>query len=76
MIGIGEQGNEKLNREAVADVSDFIRAHGKDATALAISSSDQSTAEQLLAYAKANEVGLIVLGGYGHVRAREWNSAV
>ena len=72
IIGIAEEGNEKANRDSVADVSDFIRAYGKDATALAISSNGQSTAEQLLAYAKANEVGLIVLGGYGHVRAREW----
>jgi nucleotide-binding universal stress UspA family protein len=72
VIGIAEEGNEKANRDSVADVSDFIRMHGKDATALAMSSNGQSTAEQLLAYAKANEVGLIVLGGYGHARTREW----
>jgi nucleotide-binding universal stress UspA family protein len=72
VIGIAEEGNEEANRDSVADVSDFIRAHGKDATALAMSSNGQSTAEQLLAYAKANEAKLIVLGGYGHPRAREW----
>ena len=72
VIGIAEDGNEKANRDLVADVSDFIRMHGKDATAMAMSSNGHSTAEQLLAYAKANEVGLIVLGGYGHVRTREW----
>ncbi len=72
VIGIGEEGNEKANGESVADVSDFIRMHGKDATPLVMSSNGQSTAEQLLAYAKANEVGLIVLGGYGHARTREW----
>jgi nucleotide-binding universal stress UspA family protein len=72
VIGIGEEGNEKANRDSVADVADFIRMHGKDATAMAMSSDGQSTAEQLLAYAKANEVGLIVLGGYGHARTREW----
>ena len=72
VIGIAEDGTEKASRDSVEDVSDFIRAHGKDAKALAISSNDQSIAEQLLAYAKANEVGLIVLGGYGHARMREW----
>ena len=72
VIGIAEEGNEKANRDSVADVSDFIRMHGKDATAMAMSSNGHSTAEQLLAYAKANEVGLIVLGGYGHARMREW----
>jgi nucleotide-binding universal stress UspA family protein len=72
VIGIAEEGNEKANRDSLADVADFIRMHGKDATAMAMSSDGQSTAEQLLAYAKANEVGLIVLGGYGHARTREW----
>ena len=74
VIGIAEEGNPKANRNSVADVSDFIRMHGKDATAMAMamSSNGHSTTEQLLAYAKANEVGLIVLGGYGHVRTREW----
>ena len=72
VIGIAEDGNEKANRDSVADVSDFILMHGKDATAMAMSTNGHSTAEQLLAYAKANEVGLIVLGGYGHVRTREW----
>ena len=72
VIGIAEAGNETANRDLVADVSDFIRMHGNDATALPTSSNGQATAEQLLAYAKANEVGLIVLGGYGHARTREW----
>ena len=71
VIGIAE-GNEKANRDSVADASDFIRMHGKDATAMAMSTNGHSIAEQLLAYAKANDVALIVLGGYGHVRTREW----
>jgi nucleotide-binding universal stress UspA family protein len=72
IIGIADEGNETANRDSVDDVSHFLHMHGKEATALAISSNGQPTAEQLLAYAKTNEVGLIVLGGYGHTRAREW----
>jgi hypothetical protein len=65
IIGIADEGNETANRDSVDDVSHFLRMHGNEATALAISSNGQPTAEQLLAHAKANEVGLIVLGGYG-----------
>ena len=72
IIEIAEEADQASNRQSVEDVADFIRLHGKSATTLAISSNGQSTAEQLLAYADANAVGLIVLGGYGHARTREW----
>jgi nucleotide-binding universal stress UspA family protein len=72
IIEIAEAADQARNRQSVEDVADFIRLHGKSATALAIASNGQSTAEQILAYADANGVGLIVLGGYGHARTREW----
>jgi len=72
VIGIAESGDEAANRRAVEDVVNFIRIHGANAAPLALSPSRQSVAEQLLTYAEANGVGLIVLGGYGHARAREW----
>ena len=72
IIEIAEEADQASNRQSAEDVADFIRLHGKSATALAISSSGKSTAEQLLAYADGNAVGLIVLGGYGHARTREW----
>jgi nucleotide-binding universal stress UspA family protein len=72
VIEIAEDAEEACHRQSVEDVAEFIRLHGQSATALAISSNGQSTAEQILAYADANGVGLIVLGGYGHARTREW----
>jgi nucleotide-binding universal stress UspA family protein len=72
VIGIAESGDEPSNRRSIEDVTNFIRLHRISATAVAVSSNGQSAADQLLAYGEANAVGLIVLGGYGHARTREW----
>jgi nucleotide-binding universal stress UspA family protein len=72
VIGIAEGGDERSYRDSVEDVANFIRRHKADATALVVSSNGQSAGDLLLAYARDNRVGLIVLGGYGHARAREW----
>jgi nucleotide-binding universal stress UspA family protein len=72
VIGIAEEGDETSNRRSVDDVANFIHLHGANASALAVASNGQPAADQLLTYAEANGVGLIVLGGYGHARAREW----
>lgn len=72
VLGIAEGGDETSNRRSVEDVANFIHLHGANASALAVASNGQPAADQLLAYAEANDVGLIVLGGYGHARAREW----
>lgn len=72
VIGLAEGGDETSNRRSVEDVANFIHLHGANASALAVTSNDQPAAEQLLTYAEDNGVGLIVLGGYGHARAREW----
>jgi nucleotide-binding universal stress UspA family protein len=72
VMSIAEGGDEASNHRSVEDVANFIRLHSANAVALAVSSNGQSTADQLLTYAEANGVGLIVLGGYGHARAREW----
>lgn len=72
VIGLAENDDEAVNRRAVEDVANFIRGHGASAVPLAVSSRRQSVASQLTAYAETNGVGLIVLGGYGHARVREW----
>jgi nucleotide-binding universal stress UspA family protein len=72
VIGIAEGGDETAYRDSVEDVANFIRLHKAEATALVIPSNGQSAGDLLSAYAKDNSVGLIVLGGYGHARAREW----
>ena len=72
VIAIVESGDEVAARRSVEDAANFLRLHGANATALALPADAQSVAEQILTYAEANGVGLIVLGGYGHARAREW----
>jgi nucleotide-binding universal stress UspA family protein len=72
VIGIAEEDDETSNRHSVDDVANFLHLHGVSASALAVSSDGRPAADLLLDYAKANGVGLIVLGGYGHARAREW----
>jgi len=72
VIGVAEGSDELHNRDSIEDVANFINLHGAHAVAVDVSSNGQSTADQLLAYATDNTVGLIVLGGYGHARAREW----
>ena len=72
VMEIAESGDEGANHRSVDDVANFIRLHGAAATPLALPANDQSAADRLLGYAEANGAGLIVLGGYGHARAREW----
>jgi nucleotide-binding universal stress UspA family protein len=72
LIAIAESGDEVAAGRSVEDAANFLRRHGANATALALPAGAQSAAEQLLTYAEANGVGLMVLGGYGHARAREW----
>jgi nucleotide-binding universal stress UspA family protein len=72
VMEIAESGDEGANHRSVDDVANFIRLHGAAAIPLALPANDQSVADRLLGYAEANGAGLIVLGGYGHARAREW----
>ena len=72
VMEIAEETEDAGHGRPVDDVVEFIRLHGMSATAVAMPSNGQSAGDQLLAYAEANGVGLIVLGGYGHARPREW----
>lgn len=57
---------------ATADVVDHLGRHGVAAKAVARVREPRSTAAQILAFAKAEDASLIVAGGYGHARFREW----
>jgi nucleotide-binding universal stress UspA family protein len=72
VLGIGEGADEATNRRSVDDVANFIRLHGANAASLLLAEGDQSPAHQLLECAQTKGAGLIVLGGYGHARVREW----
>ncbi len=55
-----------------ADVATFLACHGVKAKSEAHGAADGSVAERLIALARQKAAGLIVMGGYGHARLREW----
>jgi nucleotide-binding universal stress UspA family protein len=72
VVGIVEGEDEAISRRCVDDVANFIRLHGANAASLTSAANDQPPAHQLLECARKKVAGLIVLGGYGHARVREW----
>jgi nucleotide-binding universal stress UspA family protein len=72
VVEIAEGEDEAVCRRSVDDVANFIRLHGANAASLTIAANDQSPTHQLLECARKKSAGLIVLGGYGHARVREW----
>lgn len=55
-----------------ADVVAWLGRHGIDAEAHVVSSGDGSVAQAIVSFAESRRAGLIVSGGYGHARLREW----
>ena len=62
-----------LAREHVTEVSDHLRRHGIETTVMIVAEAKVgSAADQLLDIAEQQKADLIVAGGYGHGRLREW----
>jgi nucleotide-binding universal stress UspA family protein len=57
---------------SVTDVIERLRRHGVHAQAETRGSTESSVAEDMLKAAQDVGAGLIVVGGYGHSRLREW----
>lgn len=55
-----------------ADVADFLAGHGIIASAQAVPGDGSARSAQIMAFAEDCGAGLIVAGGYGHPRLREW----
>ncbi len=55
-----------------ADVADFLGRHDIVASAYALLGDGGPRSSQILKYAADHQAGLIVAGGYGHARMREW----
>jgi nucleotide-binding universal stress UspA family protein len=54
-------------------VARALRRHGVNpSTAVCVEQKNVRAAQQLLDFADAHDAGLIVAGGYGHSRSREW----
>ena len=58
-------------REELADVAQWLESHGIAADTVAVAT-EAGESRQLNALAKDRGAGLIVAGGYGHSRLREW----
>ena len=73
VVGVSEYaGEEDATKLSVNDVTSFIRLHGVAASPLALPQAHETPAKRLIDCARSNKAGLIVLGGYGHARVREW----
>jgi nucleotide-binding universal stress UspA family protein len=59
-------------RTRVADVADYLARHGVKASVAVRKAGPGGAAGTLLEIADMQDAGLIVAGGYGHARFREW----
>jgi len=73
VLEVCEPGEEDaIAGRRVADVAAYLRAHGVPAEGEARVRREASTARELAAAASWLGADLIVAGGYGHARMREW----
>lgn len=56
----------------VRDVCEFLGRHQIEAAAVPLDANGEPTTVRILAEAKKRKAGLVVAGGYGHGRIREW----
>ena len=72
LVAAFEEGDAAASRESAADVVRFLIKHGAKAR-LEVSRADGSNVgEAILEMAREMSADLIVAGGYGHSRLREW----
>lgn len=70
LLAVGEDSNDP-DAEAMARVAEGLSWHGVPASPLSLAPGPQGVAETLLA-AAAERRALLVIGGYGHNRLKEW----
>jgi len=64
-------GNDRDDTE-LGDVRDYLRRHGITAGIHWGDEDEASAGEQILSFARERGADLVVAGGYGHSRMREW----
>jgi nucleotide-binding universal stress UspA family protein len=57
---------------AASDLARYLDRHGAKVTVACVASAGRSVAETILTEARRQSSDLIVMGGYGHSRLREW----
>jgi nucleotide-binding universal stress UspA family protein len=68
VVGVGDE----VPAASVQDVVLHLERHGVQATARLVSAGRQPVAGELMEMASTVQADLIVCGGYGHSRMREW----
>lgn len=67
-----EPHDDDDTRARIVDVAEFLSRHGVKASTAVRHAGRSSASAALLQVADMQEAGLIVAGGYGHARLREW----
>ncbi len=67
------EGRDEAEAEIqLADVAEYLARHGVKASTTVREPGKATAAEALLEIADMQDAGLVVVGGYGHARLREW----
>lgn len=66
------EGDQKAARESAADVARFLTKHGVKASSDVLGIGGADREEALVEIAREMGSDLVVAGGYGHSRLREW----
>ena len=72
IAAVCEEREETVARASVADVAEFLARHGVKASTAVREPGKGSATAALRQIAQMQDAGLIVAGGYGHARIREW----
>jgi nucleotide-binding universal stress UspA family protein len=73
VISVSESGSKEAEvRHALNQAVDFLRWHGLSVEGRCTSAGDSSGPEAMLAEVKKADAELLVMGGYGHSRLREF----
>ena len=72
VIEISAESGLKDAQDRVTDVADYLARHGIVADGQAVQGNGSARPSQIIEYAEDKCAGLVVAGGYGHARMREW----
>jgi len=72
IVAVGSADEQSHIEAQLSDVADRLRSHGARPETVFLAAGLASDAERLLQHATARKAGLIVVGGFGHTRQRQW----
>ena len=72
LVATIEEGDGTIARESAADVVRFLMKHGVKARMEVLDVGGANATEALLELARETGADLMVSGGYGHSRLRQW----